>query len=93
MKILSPCKYEYDDGEPMLRTCPQCNSAHEHLMKTNRLHVCFECGRYWILGKYLADFETDEEVDAFLKLHEEELAADWNCAPVCISFTVGDKKG
>lgn len=92
MKIISPGNYEYEEGEPSLRSCPECNPAHEHLMKTNRLHLCFECGRYWILGKYLSDFETDEEVDKFLLEHKEELEADWNCAPTWITIKVGDIK-
>ena len=86
MKLIAPGKYEYAEGEPMLRSCPECNPAHEHLFKTNRLHCCFECGRYWLLNKYLSDFETDEEVDKFILDNKLELEKEDNCAPIMISI-------
>jgi hypothetical protein len=36
-------------------------------MDAESLHTCFECGRYWIHGRYLDSFETPEQMDAFLK--------------------------
>jgi len=55
-----------DPGEPAFRSCWECNAAHEHLKDTSFLHWCFSCGRYWIFGRYLDEFETDEDYDAFL---------------------------
>jgi len=88
MKLISPGNYEYDEGEPIIRSCPECNPAHEHLFKTNRLHYCFECGRHWLLNKYLSDFETDEEVDKFFLDNKLELEKDWNCPPVTFTITL-----
>lgn len=59
--------YRKESGEPALRSCPECNSSHEHLMDTDFLHLCIECGSYWIYGRYLDSFESIDEMDAFLK--------------------------
>ena len=69
MKYVSSDTYKLDEGEPALRSCPECNPAHEHLRNTSFLHVCFQCGRYWIHGRYFDEFETVEETDKFLKKH------------------------
>lgn len=58
---------QMEEGEPALRSCWECNAAHEHLKKVNFLHICFQCGRYWVFDSFLDAFETDEEFDAFLK--------------------------
>lgn len=54
-----------EDGEPAMRSCWECNGAHEHLKKVNFLHVCFSCGRYWLFGTYMDSFENDEDFDNF----------------------------
>jgi len=54
-----------EDGEPALRSCWECNGAHEHLKMVNFLHTCFECGRYWVFDKFFDEFKTDEEFDNF----------------------------
>lgn len=60
--------YVRDQGEPSIRSCPDCNAAHEHLRDVgNFLHWCFVCGRYWIFDRYLDSFATDDEMDSFLK--------------------------
>lgn len=59
--------YKMEKNEPLMRSCPECNSAHDHLMKTDYLHVCMWCGRYWIFGRYLNSFKTDKARDSFLK--------------------------
>ena len=56
---------KFELGEPAMRSCWECNGAHEHLKKTNRMHVCFECGRYWVFDRFLNSFETDADFDAF----------------------------
>ena len=56
-----------EKDEPALRSCWECNPAHEHLKKTDWLHLCFICGRYWILGKYMDEFDDDVEIDDFFK--------------------------
>jgi len=52
-------------GEPALRSCPECNPAHEYLRNVHSLHSCNTCGRYWVLGRYIDSFEEDEDFDAF----------------------------
>ncbi|MHA1381651.1 MAG: hypothetical protein ACTSRG_25055 [Candidatus Helarchaeota archaeon] len=54
-----------ESGEPVLRSCWLCNSAHEHLKNVNVLHACFSCGRYWIFDRFIDSFESDEEFDTF----------------------------
>jgi hypothetical protein len=67
MKYKSKGNYTREENEPALRSCAECNPAHKHLMDTDFLHCCFDCGRYWIHGKYLSDFETEDKMDEFLK--------------------------
>jgi hypothetical protein len=71
MKYVGFDDYKMDAGEPAMRSCPECNGAHEHLRNTDFLHVCFQCGKYWIFGRYLDSFKTVEEMDAFMKEHLE----------------------
>jgi hypothetical protein len=54
-----------EENEPMLRSCWECNKAHEHLKKVNTLHWCLECGRYWVFDRFLDSLENDEATDAF----------------------------
>jgi hypothetical protein len=56
-----------EKGEPYLRSCWKCNNSHEHLKKVNTLHFCFECGKYWVYGKFLSDFKSNKEFDDFFK--------------------------
>jgi len=57
---------EFEEGEPALRSCWECNAAHEHLKQVNTLHVCaMGCGRYWVFDRFLDEFGTDEDFDAF----------------------------
>lgn len=57
----------FENNEPAIRSCYECNLAHEHLRNTEFIHVCYDCGRYWIKGKYLNEFKTDEDLRKFLK--------------------------
>ena len=59
--------YVLEAGEPVFRSCWECNPAHEGLKNTDVLHTCFVCGRAWIFGRYLDDFNTAAELDEFLK--------------------------
>jgi len=59
--------YKLERGEPYLRSCPECNPAHKHLIDTDYFHTCFECGRSWIFGRYLDSFKSTKEMDDFLK--------------------------
>jgi len=45
-----------EHNEPAMRTCWECNAAHDHLKKVNTLHICSGCGRYWVFDKFLSDF-------------------------------------
>ena len=69
MKYKSFDTYTIDKDEPSLRSCPECNPAHKHLMDidVDFLHMCFQCGRYWIYGRYLDSFKSKKEMDDFLK--------------------------
>lgn len=57
--------FKTEGGEPVLRSCWKCNPAHEHLKKVNFLHVCFNCGRYWIFGKFLDEFASLSKCERF----------------------------
>lgn len=39
--------------EVMMRSCWECNSAHERLKKVDYIIFCFECGRLLYKGKHL----------------------------------------
>ena len=56
-----------EKGEPSLRSCWECNPAHERLKTVNSLHTCYECNRYWIFDRFLDSFESDEEFDDYFK--------------------------
>ncbi len=71
MKYISYDTYKFDEGEPALRSCWECNGAHEHLKDVTSLHVCFGCGRFWIFGRYMDSFKDEKERDEFLRLHLE----------------------
>lgn len=51
----------YEPGEPSLRSCWECNSAHERLKKVNTVHLCLWCGRYWIGDTFLNTLDTVEK--------------------------------
>lgn len=55
-----------EKGEPALRSCWECNSAHAHLKKVNTLHSCFTCGRAWVFNKFLDSFKTPQAVEKWL---------------------------
>lgn len=43
-----------NENEPAaLRSCWECNAAHEHLKRAKGLFLCFECGRFYTDGRYL----------------------------------------
>lgn len=73
MLYRGPMDYVREEGEPALRSCPECNEAHERLRHKEFLQMCFVCGRQWIHGRYLDDgtngFASKEEMDDFLKEH------------------------
>lgn len=60
-------KIKFEDGEPAFRSCWECNGSHEHLRKSNFLMNCFSCGRFWLLGDYLPEAKTDEDIDSYFK--------------------------
>jgi len=67
MRLDDDNKIIFKKGEPALRSCPECNSGHEYLRDVEILHLCFVCGRYWLRGHYLDEFETIEALRAFLQ--------------------------
>lgn len=46
---------EYEErskkGEPALRSCWECNSAHKRLKKADYLIYCMWCGKLYLKGK------------------------------------------
>jgi len=86
-----------EDGEPILRSCPKCNQAHKHLMKTNALHTCIMCGQFWTLGRFF-DFKDDADFDKFFesfglkKGESTQKLKDWERKITCITLSI-DKKG
>lgn len=47
------------DFEMALRSCWNCNSAHEHFLNEprGRSFLCFDCGRYFSNGIDVTDYE------------------------------------
>jgi len=84
--------YELEEEEPVLRSCPGCNPAHKHLIDTDYLHTCFQCGRSWIFGRYLDSFKSIKERDRFL---EEKLTGFKGHKPyvTCIGIKKKAKNG
>lgn len=56
-----------ENGEPALRSCWECNQAHERLKKVNTLHHCLWCSRHWVFDRFMDSFETEEEFDSFFE--------------------------
>lgn len=54
---------EYEErlknGEPIMRSCWKCNSAHKHLKKADYLIWCFQCGRTYFKGKQIKKLEEE----------------------------------
>ena len=67
MKYKGFDSYMREEHEPVMRSCWECNEAHEHLKDVDSLHCCFWCNRYWMFGQYLDTFDSPEKLDAFLK--------------------------
>lgn len=57
-------RLESEHNEPHMRSCWECNSAHEHLRASSYFHTCFACGKSWCLGWDFQQDATDEEFDA-----------------------------
>lgn len=58
--------FKFEKGEPVMRSCWECNEAHEHLKKVNTVHICFNCGKYWVYNRFLDSFK-DDELDKWLE--------------------------
>jgi hypothetical protein len=71
MKWLGGDLFDRDDNpkvlEPSPRSCKTCNPAHEYLHHANTLHVCFDYGRYWLLGKYLDEIASVKDYEPWLR--------------------------
>ena len=67
MKYKGYDSYGLDYGEPVLRSCWECNGAHEYLKNSTTLSVCQECGRNFIHGRFFDEFKSTADLDAFLK--------------------------
>jgi hypothetical protein len=60
--ILYSDRAEREEAEPAMRSCWECNSAHEHLKTVNTLHLCFDCGRLWVFDLFLDEVGSAEEM-------------------------------
>lgn len=69
MKYKAFDTYLLDPGEPVVRTCWECNPAHTHLKNASALHRCISCGRSWLHGRFLNTFEDEVALDVFLAQH------------------------
>lgn len=58
-----------EEGEPYMRSCWECNLAHEYLKKVNSLFLCFVCDKYWLFGEFLTSKDKVEELIAFFNRH------------------------
>ena len=65
---LSDKDFRMEEGEPSLRRCWECNPAHQPLKDDicERVFSCFDCGRYWVFGRFINEFNNDEELFYFL---------------------------
>lgn len=63
---------KFEKGEPSLNVCWECDSSNEHLKNSENISVCLKCKRYFIFGRYLSEFKTDEELEKWLKKKLEE---------------------
>ena len=61
-----------------MRSCWECNPAHEHLKNVGGLFTCFECGRWYMNGDY---FTNEEHCNAEFKEREE-------LKTICITVTL-----
>jgi hypothetical protein len=50
-------------GEPVMRSCWNCNSAHKHLKKADYIIFCFECGSFYFKGKKITKLEGEKKND------------------------------
>ena len=41
------------NGEPIMRSCWNCNPAHKYLKKEDYIIWCYECGKLYFKGKLL----------------------------------------
>ncbi len=53
-----------EEGEPVWRSCWECNSSHGHLKNRDRVHECTRCGKWWVAGIDFNKIESDEAFDA-----------------------------
>lgn len=60
MKItLKEYKERLKKGEPVFRSCWDCNSAHKHLKKADYLIYCVWCGKMYLKGKEITEVEKE----------------------------------
>ena len=69
---------EADGQAVVLRSCWECNSAHEHLRSADYQVLCFACGKTWWKG---------------VCVHQEDLGPDVRLSDtVNVAITVAVKK-
>ena len=39
-----------------IRSCFDCNKAHEHLKEADFVIACFQCGKYYFKGEDITDY-------------------------------------
>lgn len=56
-----------------MRSCWECNPAHEHLKTVGGLFTCFDCGRWFMNGGF---FENEEHCNKpFVEFPEQKFIA------------------
>lgn len=61
LRLLDKCTELAKKADFALRSCWECNPAHEHLKQADHLICCFECGRYWYKGVCITDLAIRKE--------------------------------
>ena len=87
-------KVIFEECEPMLRSCWECNSCHEHLKKVTMLHKCFECGRAFAFGEFI---NSDADAIKLMKKHglkegESSSKIDLGYRVYCMVFEPKEEK-
>jgi len=98
MIYLGRGKFKLESGEPAMRSCWECNPAHEHLKTVNCLHICFECWKYWVFDRFLDSFKSDKEFDEYfenlgLKHNDSTTKIDKGYRVTCIEIKTKKKGG
>lgn len=80
MKNIEKAEELIKKTEFSMRSCWECNPAHEYFKNVGGLFTCFECGRWYMNGDF---FTSEKHCNAEFE-EREALKA------ICISVTLND---